>query len=78
MIGVAWFLGTFLPFGVLTILYGRTSYLYYMVIVMPGIYIAVADLLFGRRRYRALVALWALTVLVAAILMYPLTPVPLP
>ncbi len=78
VIGVAWFLGTFLPFGVLTILYGRTSYLYYMVVVMPGIYITVANLLFGTRRYRALIAVWALAVLVAAILMYPLTPVPLP
>lgn len=49
---VAWMLGTFLPFvaGAAPLgTYGnRTSYLYYMVIVLPGIFAAVARL-FSRR-----------------------------
>ncbi|MGH7722312.1 MAG: phospholipid carrier-dependent glycosyltransferase [Candidatus Dormibacteria bacterium] len=49
---VAWFLGTFIPFvvGAAPIgIYGnRISYLYYMVIVMPAVYMAVAEL-FSRR-----------------------------
>ena len=37
--------GTWLPFAALSLFWLRTSYLYYMVIVMPGIYLAVARLL---------------------------------
>jgi hypothetical protein len=77
-LGVAWFLGAFLPFAVLSLVFSRTSYLYYMVIVMPGLYLTIAYLLYEIRRYRKLIALWALCVLVAAVVMYPLTPVALP
>jgi hypothetical protein len=50
--------------------------LYYMVVVMPGIYLAVtylASLLWRLRRtwLRGLVALWALAVLAAAVVMFP-------
>ncbi len=49
---VAWFVATFLPFVVAAAPIGsygnRTSYLYYMVIVMPAVYLAVAEL-FSRR-----------------------------
>jgi dolichyl-phosphate-mannose-protein mannosyltransferase len=75
-VGLAWFLGTFLPFVALSVLDSRTSYLYYMVIVMPGIYLAVSDLLWRWRRYRKLIVLWGALVLAAAIVMYPLTPLP--
>ncbi len=44
-IALAWFLGTFAPFGLLSLLWSRTSYLYYMVIVMPGLYVAGACVL---------------------------------
>jgi predicted membrane-bound dolichyl-phosphate-mannose-protein mannosyltransferase len=48
MVCVAWFIGTFAPFvfGAAPIgTYGhRTSYIYYMVIVMPAVYLAVAQL----------------------------------
>ena len=55
LIGLAWFLGTFLPFALLTVLDSRTSYIYYMVVVMPGIYMTVVYLLFRARRYRKLI-----------------------
>jgi hypothetical protein len=77
LIGLAWFLGTFLPFCALSIVVARTSYLYYMVVVMPGIYVTVIDLLGRARRHKTLIGLWALAVVFAAIVMYPLTPFPL-
>jgi dolichyl-phosphate-mannose-protein mannosyltransferase len=52
LVAVAWFAGTFLPFVVAAAPIGsygnRTSYIYYMVIVMPAAYMAVAQL-FSRR-----------------------------
>ncbi|PZS07669.1 MAG: hypothetical protein DLM64_14320 [Solirubrobacterales bacterium] len=76
MLGLAWFLGTFLPFLALSLLWSRTSYLYYMVIVMPGIYLVVADLVLRARgrAARRWVAVWALAVVVASVLIYPFTP----
>ena len=76
ILGLAWFLGTWLPFALQSLIDQRTSYLYYMVVVMPGIYVAVSWLvtLGWRRRIRWLSALelvWGLGVLVAVVLMYP-------
>jgi 4-amino-4-deoxy-L-arabinose transferase-like glycosyltransferase len=76
ILGVAWFIGTWLPFELQSLVDHRTSYIYYMVIVMPGIYVAVTYLLsLGWRRREtwlsAVMAVWAFAVLVAAVLMYP-------
>jgi predicted membrane-bound dolichyl-phosphate-mannose-protein mannosyltransferase len=76
IVGLAWFLGTFLPFLALSVFDSRTTYLYYMVIVMPGIYLAVSDLLWRGRRYRKLIGVWIVLVIAAAIVMYPFTPLP--
>jgi len=84
VLGLAWVLGTLGPFELLSLIAHRTSYLYYMVVVMPGLYVLAADLLGRarihgpgrRRRLRLLFGGWALLVVVAAIAMYPLTPVP--
>ena len=78
IVSLAWFAGAFIPFELLSLIWNRTSYLYYMVIVMPGIYVAVADLIARARtrRTRRLTAAWAAAVVVAAIGMYPLTPLP--
>ncbi len=73
-VGLAWFLGTFLPFEVLSLFWSRTSYLYYMVIVMPGIYLVVADLVARSGVSRKAIAAWGFTIVVAAVLMYPFTP----
>ncbi len=80
-LGLAWFVGTFVPFELLSIVFARTSYLYYMVVVMPGIYLLVADLVAGglrhrRLRDRRLVAGWVALVVAAAVVLYPLTPLP--
>jgi hypothetical protein len=76
ILGPAWFIGTWLPYELQSALDSRTSYLYYMVVVMPGIYVAATYLvsLGWRRRQtwlRVLIGLWAVTVVVAVILMYP-------
>ena len=77
MLAVSWFIGTWVPFAVLSLVDERTSYIYYMVIVMPGIYVAAtyaAALAWrtGRRLgARARRGLWAFGVLVAVVLMYP-------
>jgi predicted membrane-bound dolichyl-phosphate-mannose-protein mannosyltransferase len=76
ILAVAWFIGTWLPFALGSLIDQRTSYLYYMVIVMPGVYVAAAYLvsLGWQRRSRWLAAatiLWGLGVLVAAVLLYP-------
>lgn len=76
LVAIAWFIGTWLPFELQSALLHRTSYFYYMVTVMPGIYLAVsylASLLFRQRRLwpRVLVATWGATVLAAAVLMFP-------
>ena len=75
-VGLAWFIGTFVPFELLSLFWQRTSYLYYMVIVMPGIYLVVADLIARSGVSRRAIAVWAFTVVVAAVLMYPFTPLP--
>jgi 4-amino-4-deoxy-L-arabinose transferase-like glycosyltransferase len=80
VVGLSWFLGTWLPFAALSLIDQRTSYLYYMVVVMPGLYVTGAWLvarLWRLRRIwlRALIGLWALSVVVAVVLLYPFVPV---
>jgi 4-amino-4-deoxy-L-arabinose transferase-like glycosyltransferase len=79
-LGVAWFLGSWVPFVFLSVFEQRTSYLYYMVIVMPGLYVAAAYLVSRAWRLRrqwlqALIGCWAVSVIAAVVLMYPFVPV---
>jgi hypothetical protein len=47
------------------------------VIVMPGIYLIVAELIQRvGKRHRRLVLVWWVTVIAAAVIMYPFTPLP--
>jgi predicted membrane-bound dolichyl-phosphate-mannose-protein mannosyltransferase len=63
LLAVAWFLGTFIPFVVAAAPLGsfgnRISYLYYMVIVLPAVYLAVARLLSHPSLPRAVLAGYA-------------------
>ncbi len=76
VVAVAWFLGTFVPFLLLSLVWERTSYIYYMLVVMPGLYAAAAWLATRLRRRPRLLGVWALTVVAAAVVLYPLTPLP--
>jgi hypothetical protein len=76
LLGIAWFVGTWLPYELQSALDSRTSYLYYMIVVMPGIYLSVTYLVVlgwrTRRRWLQVgIGLWGATVLSAAILMFP-------
>ncbi len=75
-LALAWFLGTFVPFVLLSLFWNRTSYLYYMVIVMPGIYIAIAYMVARIGARRKLVVAWMFAVVAAAVILYPFTPLP--
>jgi predicted membrane-bound dolichyl-phosphate-mannose-protein mannosyltransferase len=79
-LAVAWFLGTWSPFALASLIDQRTSYLYYMVIVMPGLYIAATYLVSSlwrlRRRWVSAIAIvWGIAVVAAVVLMYPFVPV---
>lgn len=71
---LAWFLGTFGPFLIASLAFNRTTYLYYMTIVMPGLYVAGAWLVARLRRRWWLVSAWVACVVAAAVLLYPLLP----
>jgi hypothetical protein len=76
LLGLAWFAGTFLPFVLLSLIDQRTSYLYYMVIVMPGIYVAAAQLVARIRPPPRWIWAWIVTIAIAVVVMYPFTPLP--
>jgi hypothetical protein len=76
LVGLAWVIGTLGPFELLSAFWSRTSYLYYMVIVMPGIYLMAADLLARLRVRRGLLISYGVIVVAAAAVMYPFTPLP--
>jgi dolichyl-phosphate-mannose-protein mannosyltransferase len=76
LLGLSWFAGTFTPFVLLSLIDHRTSYLYYMVIVMPGFYVAAAQFVARIRPPPRLVWAWTVTIAIAVVLMYPFTPLP--
>jgi hypothetical protein len=75
-LAAAWFVGTFGPFLVISLAFDRTSYLYYMTVVMPGMYVAAVWLAHRLRQAVWLVWAWAALVAVAAVVLYPFTPLP--
>jgi dolichyl-phosphate-mannose-protein mannosyltransferase len=75
-VAVAWFLGTWLPFVALSLLWQRTSYLYYMVIVMPGIYLALARAFSRPWMPRWVLGGWLALVVAAVVLTYPFVSIP--
>jgi 4-amino-4-deoxy-L-arabinose transferase-like glycosyltransferase len=75
-VALAWFIGAWAPFELLSVLESRTSYLYYMVIVMPGVYIGVVHLFARWRPRRWVIVSYAALVALAVAAMYPFTPLP--
>jgi dolichyl-phosphate-mannose-protein mannosyltransferase len=76
LVGLAWFLGTFVPFELLSAIYSRTSYLYYMIVVMPGLYLLAMHLVERFSPSRRLLAGSLVVVVAATVIMYPFTPLP--
>ncbi|MGI8903086.1 MAG: glycosyltransferase family 39 protein [Solirubrobacteraceae bacterium] len=72
MIAVAWTLGTFLPFVLQYELADRVSYIFYMLIVMPGVYVLAARLFSARLMPRVATVAWAALLLYGFVHLYPL------
>lgn len=71
LLALAWFAGTMLPYAAGAI-NGRVTYIYYMVTVMPAVYIALARCLHGRPRLpEAVRIVFALGVVYNAVLLFP-------
>jgi dolichyl-phosphate-mannose-protein mannosyltransferase len=70
-VGAAWCLGTFIPFVIQDIAFHRISYIYYMLLVMPGIYLVTARLFSSSRVPRAATLGWVLALIYSFINLYP-------
>jgi hypothetical protein len=68
---IAWIVATWLPAELSSLLAQRTTYLYYMVVTMPALYLAVARLLGHRRIPRWLVGVWVGGLLAGFAILYP-------
>jgi 4-amino-4-deoxy-L-arabinose transferase-like glycosyltransferase len=75
-VSLAWVAGTWLAFEFLSLIGSRTSYIYYMTLVMPGMYTAVVHLMDRHRPSRWLAGGFAVVTLLSAIALYPFTPLP--
>jgi predicted membrane-bound dolichyl-phosphate-mannose-protein mannosyltransferase len=70
-LGAAWCVGTFVPFVIQAQILGRISYLYYMLIVLPGIYLVTARMFSPTRIPRAATVGWVVALLYSLIDLYP-------
>ena len=70
-LGAAWCVGTFVPFVIQAQFFDRISYLYYMLLVMPGVYLITARLFSPSRVPRAVTIGWALALIYSTIDLYP-------
>ncbi len=70
-LGAAWCLGTFVPFVIQDVVFDRISYLYYMLLVMPGVYLVTARLFSPGRVPRAATLGWALALIYGFADLYP-------
>jgi 4-amino-4-deoxy-L-arabinose transferase-like glycosyltransferase len=72
LLALAWVVGTFLPLLAQSLFDQRTSYLYYMLIVLPGIYLAAVRLFSSRGFPRAATVGWAVTLVIGFAALYPI------
>jgi hypothetical protein len=71
-LGACWCLGTFLPMALESAASGRISYLYYMVVVLPGVYLVTARLFSPRRIGPAATMGWVVALVYGFLHLYPL------
>jgi dolichyl-phosphate-mannose--protein O-mannosyl transferase len=71
-LGACWCLGTFLPMAFESAVSGRISYLYYMVIVLPGVYLVTARLFRPSKIGAAATLGWVTALLYGFLHLYPL------
>ncbi len=68
---VAWIVATWLPAELASLFAQRTTYLYYMVVTMPALYVASARLLGSRRIPKWLLGVWVGILLAGFAIDYP-------
>jgi predicted membrane-bound dolichyl-phosphate-mannose-protein mannosyltransferase len=73
-IALAWFIGTYVPLLLASMIWHRISYLYYMLAVLPGVCLLGSTLLASRRLWRWVKTVWVIFFIAAAVLLYPFTP----
>jgi dolichyl-phosphate-mannose--protein O-mannosyl transferase len=71
-LGACWCLGTFLPMALESAVSGRISYLYYMVVVLPGVYLVTARLFRPSRIGPAATLGWVTALVYSFLHLYPL------
>ncbi|PZS07893.1 MAG: hypothetical protein DLM64_13880, partial [Solirubrobacterales bacterium] len=67
-----WALGTYLPLLVASEVLHRISYIFYMLIVMPGVYVLAARLFSPRYLPRIATVVWGALVVYGFVRLYPL------
>jgi dolichyl-phosphate-mannose-protein mannosyltransferase len=70
-LAISWFVGLFVPFVFQSAFEQRTTYLYYMVVVMPAVYLAAARLFSGDRLPRSARVGFAVAVMIGVASLYP-------
>ena len=71
LIGLVWFLGCFLPAVFESYALERVNYLYYMLLVLPGIYVALARVFGDKRVPTAATVAWAVMLVFGLAALYP-------
>lgn len=71
-LGACWCLGTFLPMALESAVSGRISYLYYMVVALPGVYLVTARLFRPSRIGPAATLGWVTALVYGFLHLYPL------
>ena len=72
LVGVAWCLGTYVPFVVQADALHRVTYLYYVLIVLPGVYLVTVRLFASRQMPVAATVGWAVALVYGFVDLYPL------
>ncbi len=70
-LGAAWCVGTFVPFVIQADGFDRISYLYYMLLVMPGVYIVAARFFSPRHVPRLATIGWVVALVYSFLNLYP-------
>jgi hypothetical protein len=72
LVGVAWCAGTFLPSAAEYVISNRVDYLYYMLVVMPGIYLVLVRVFADRRMPRSATFGWAIMLIYGFADLFPI------
>ncbi len=71
-LGACWCLGTYLPYLFGSAVSGRISYLYYMVTVMPGVYLVTTRFFASRQMPKAATVGWSIALIYGFVHLYPI------